>query len=121
MVLHLSNGTLQINFFEDHAKIILCPLMRAVTYIDSNRDFKTYQFQMLQTGGIIQDLLKRLEYAKTMIDTLTASLPQGGPSSTKSAPNDGNAKPNAPIQSAVRKTTATATGPPAPATGKLTK
>ncbi|TGZ67236.1 hypothetical protein CRM22_004902 [Opisthorchis felineus] len=121
MVLHLSNGTLQINFFEDHAKIILCPLMRAVTYIDSNRDFKTYQFQMLQTGGIIQDLVKRLEYAKTMIDTLTASLPQGGPSSTKSAPNDANAKPNAPIQSAVRKTTATATGPPAPATGKLTK
>ncbi|XP_008842031.1 serine/threonine-protein kinase PLK1 isoform X2 [Nannospalax galili] len=39
IILHLSNGTVQINFFQDHTKLILCPLMAAVTYIDEKRDF----------------------------------------------------------------------------------
>ncbi|KAF6778207.1 hypothetical protein AHF37_02230 [Paragonimus kellicotti] len=110
IVLHLSNGTLQINFFEDHTKIILCPLMRAVTYIDSNRDFKTYQFDYLQKGGIISDLVGRLEYAIVMIDTLSS-----GPS-TNSAPNETGNKATAtatsaamPVSSAIRKATAAGT------------
>ncbi|KAF8567477.1 hypothetical protein P879_03876 [Paragonimus westermani] len=110
IVLHLSNGTLQINFFEDHTKIILCPLMRAVTYIDSNRDFKTYQFDYLQKGGIISDLVGRLEYAIVMIDTLSS-----GPS-TNSAPNETGNKATAvatsaamPASSAIRKATAAGT------------
>lgn len=39
---------LQINFFEDHTKIILCPLMGAVTYIDEKRNFKTYRLASLE-------------------------------------------------------------------------
>ncbi|KAA3680593.1 polo-like kinase 1 [Paragonimus westermani] len=110
IVLHLSNGTLQINFFEDHTKIILCPLMRAVTYIDSNRDFKTYQFDYLQKGGIISDLVGRLEYAIVMIDTLSSGPP------TNSAPNETGNKATAiatsaamPVSSAIRKATAAGT------------
>ncbi len=33
IVMQLSNGMLQINFFPDHSKIILCPLMGAITLI----------------------------------------------------------------------------------------
>ncbi|CAI9592072.1 unnamed protein product, partial [Staurois parvus] len=43
IILHLSNGTVQINFFQDHTKIILCPLMAAVSYIDEKREFHTYK------------------------------------------------------------------------------
>ena len=31
IILHLSNGSVQINFFQDHTKLLLCPLMAAVT------------------------------------------------------------------------------------------
>jgi polo-like kinase 1 len=37
----LSNGTLQINFFPDHSKIILCLLMGAVTLTDKSEAFRT--------------------------------------------------------------------------------
>lgn len=47
----------QINFFEDHTKIILCPLMGAVTYIDEKRNFKTYRLASLEKVNI------KLEYA----------------------------------------------------------
>ncbi|VDD77683.1 unnamed protein product [Mesocestoides corti] len=67
IVLHLSNGTLQLNFFDDHSKIILCPLMEAVTYIDPNRDFKTFRFNLLKTNGITEVLMSRLRYAHEMI------------------------------------------------------
>ncbi|KIH67603.1 kinase domain protein [Ancylostoma duodenale] len=51
IVLHLSNGTLQINFFEDHTKTIVCPLMGAITYIDEQRNFRVYKLSHLQTYG----------------------------------------------------------------------
>ena len=44
VVMHLSNGTLQINFFKDHTKIILCPLLGAVTYIDETRKNRTFRY-----------------------------------------------------------------------------
>ncbi|CAH8450431.1 unnamed protein product [Dicrocoelium dendriticum] len=104
MVLHLSNGTLQINFFEDHTKIILCPLMRAVTYIDTKRDFKTYQFQLLLQNGIIPDLIGRLEYAVAMIEKLSAPLTHsGGPSTKSSVPTETAAKVSASIPTGNRK------------------
>ena len=44
VVMHLTNGTIQINFFKDHTKIILCPLLGAVTYIDESRKNRTFRF-----------------------------------------------------------------------------
>ena len=47
VVMHLTNGTMQINFSEDHTKIILCPLLGAVTYIDetgNNRTFRSLSY-----------------------------------------------------------------------------
>lgn len=100
IVLHLSNGTVQINFFQvrrpfsnlvfvkvlverggnktlwlsrpyqDHTKLILCPLMAAVTYIDEKRDFRTYKLSLLDEFGCSKELASRLRYAKLMVEKL---------------------------------------------------
>ncbi|KAL4624471.1 serine/threonine-protein kinase PLK1-like [Arapaima gigas] len=73
IVLHLSNGTVQINFFQDHTKLILCPLMAAVTYIDEKREFRTYKMSLIEQYGCSKELASRLRYARTMVEKLLAS------------------------------------------------
>nr|XP_057931544.1 serine/threonine-protein kinase PLK1 [Doryrhamphus excisus] len=75
IVLHLSNGTVQINFFQDHTKLILCPLMGAVTYIDQKRDFRTYKLSLLEEFGCSKELASRMHYAKLMVEKLMDSIP----------------------------------------------
>ncbi|KYN28013.1 PREDICTED: serine/threonine-protein kinase PLK1 [Trachymyrmex cornetzi] len=62
VVMQLTNGTVQINFL-DHAKIIMCPLMTAVTYIDHDKNFKTYRLQTIQENGCCKGLTDNLVYA----------------------------------------------------------
>ncbi|XP_076410499.1 serine/threonine-protein kinase PLK1-like [Peromyscus maniculatus bairdii] len=73
IVLHLSNGTIQINFFQDHTKLILCPMMAAVTCINKNRDFHTYSLSLLEEYGCCEELGRQLCYAHTMVDSLLSS------------------------------------------------
>lgn len=75
IVLHLTNGTVQINFFQDHTKLILCPLMAAVTYIDEKRDFRTYKLSLLEEFGCSKELASRIRYAKLMVEKLLESKP----------------------------------------------
>ncbi|XP_072240829.1 serine/threonine-protein kinase PLK1 [Leuresthes tenuis] len=75
IVLHLSNGTVQINFFQDHTKLILCPLMAAVTYIDEKREFRTYKLSLLEEFGCCKELASRMRYAKLMVEKLLDSKP----------------------------------------------
>ena len=98
VVMHLSNGTLQvallwfrqywdiaklisalfqINFFKDHTKIILCPLMGAVTYIDEEKRHRTFRFDLLVKYGCTADLEARLSYALEKINTMLMK-PQAG-------------------------------------------
>lgn len=70
IILHLSNGTLQINFFQDHTKIIVCPLMAAATYIDEKREFRTFRLNLIERYGCSRDLASRLRYARTMAERL---------------------------------------------------
>jgi len=70
VVMHLSNGTLQINFFKDHTKVILCPLLGAVTYIDEQRRNRTFKFDLLEKFGCSQDIGSRLGYAYDKIDAM---------------------------------------------------
>lgn len=70
VVMHLSNGTLQINFFKDHTKVILCPLLGAVTYIDEQKKNKTFRFDLLEKFGCSQDIASRLGYAFDKIDAM---------------------------------------------------
>ncbi|VDO26148.1 unnamed protein product [Haemonchus placei] len=73
IVLHLSNGTLQINFFEDHTKTIVCPLMGAITYIDEHRNFRVYKLSHLESHGCTKALMGRLRYVKTMIERMMSN------------------------------------------------
>ncbi|XP_040076548.1 serine/threonine-protein kinase PLK1 [Ixodes scapularis] len=70
IVLYLTNGTVQLNFFQDHTKIILCPLMGAVSYIDQKKTFRTYRLETLQKMGCPEELFSRLKYAKGMVERL---------------------------------------------------
>ncbi|XP_077130659.1 serine/threonine-protein kinase PLK1 [Ranitomeya variabilis] len=70
IILHLSNGTVQINFFQDHTKLILCPLMAAVSYIDEKREFHTYKLSLIEEFGCCKELASRLRYARTMVEKL---------------------------------------------------
>ncbi|XP_062311205.1 serine/threonine-protein kinase PLK1 [Osmerus eperlanus] len=72
IVLHLTNGTVQINFFQDHTKLIMCPLMGAVTYIDEKREFHTYRMSLLEEFGCCKELASRMRYAKLMLEKLLA-------------------------------------------------
>jgi len=73
VVMHLTNGTMQINFFKDHTKIILCPLLGAVTYIDETRKNRTFRFDLLEKYGCSHELASRLEYAFDKVDTMLNS------------------------------------------------
>lgn len=85
VVMHLTNGTMQINFFKDHTKIILCPLLGAVTYIDETRKNRTFRFDLLEKFGCSPELASRLNYAYDKVDTmLNSKNGNGRPLSTKS-------------------------------------
>jgi len=85
VVMHLTNGTMQINFFKDHTKIILCPLLGAVTYIDETRKNRTFRFDLLEKYGCSSELASRLNYAYDKVETMRNSKAGGGRTlSTKS-------------------------------------
>jgi len=73
VVMHLTNGTIQINFFKDHTKIILCPLMGAVTYIDDQRNHRTFSFELIEKHGCGAELATRLQYAFEKVETMIQS------------------------------------------------
>ncbi len=70
----------QVNFFHDHTKVVICPLMQAVTYIDDKKVFRVYRMQLLERYGCGKDLASRLRYASTMVERLMN--PRSGSSST---------------------------------------
>lgn len=61
--------------FQDHTKLILCPFMNAVTYIDEKREFRTYKLSLLEEFGCTKELASRLRYAKLMVEKLLDSKP----------------------------------------------
>jgi hypothetical protein len=72
IVLYLSDGTLQVNFFDDHTKLILSKLRSEylVTYIDQERCARAYNFSHLIQEGCSTDILERLQFARTMLKNL---------------------------------------------------
>lgn len=55
---------------QDHTKIILCPLMAAVTYINDKREFRTYKLALIEEHGCCRALASRLRYASAMVEKL---------------------------------------------------
>lgn len=61
----------QLNF-SDHIKIILCPRMSAVTYIDNK--FRTYKFSTISKQGCSAELYQKLRYAHEKLKKLLEKL-----------------------------------------------
>merc|ERR1719370_1941573 len=84
--MHLTNGTLQINFFQDHTKVILCPLMGAVTYIDEMKQHRTFRFDLIKEHGCSEELGTRLKYVLEKVETMiNSSKIQSGRSAASAA------------------------------------
>jgi hypothetical protein len=60
---------LQINFM-DHTKIIMCPLMAAVTYIDEKKNFRTFRFSSIEQNGCNKQLASCIKYAFDKINLI---------------------------------------------------
>ncbi|VDH94478.1 polo-like kinase 2 [Mytilus galloprovincialis] len=72
IVLYLSDGTLQVNFFDDHTKIIMSYVKNDyyVTYIDQDRNANTYCMVHLIQDGCKHDIIERMVFAKSMLKNL---------------------------------------------------
>lgn len=60
VIMHLNNGSVQVNF-SDHTKVVLCPLMAAITFIDADKSFRTYRFSTIIEYGcspVLEDSMK---------------------------------------------------------------
>ncbi|KAF5270466.1 hypothetical protein FQA39_LY08344 [Lamprigera yunnana] len=69
VLMQLNNGTIQVNF-SDHTKIILCPLMAAVTFIDEDKSFRTFRFSSIEKNGCSIGLYEKIRYAYEKITVL---------------------------------------------------
>ncbi|XP_033254528.1 serine/threonine-protein kinase polo-like [Drosophila miranda] len=63
VAMHLTNGTVQLNF-SDHMKLILCPRLSAITYIDREKNFRTYRFSTIAENGVSKDVYPKIRYAQ---------------------------------------------------------
>lgn len=62
VLMYLTNGIMQLNF-NDNTKIILCPSMEAVTYVDAHRNLRTFRFSTIRQHGCQKKLDGKLRYA----------------------------------------------------------
>jgi hypothetical protein len=58
---------------QDHTKVILCPLLGALTYIDEQRMNRTFRFDLLEKFGCSLDIASRLSYAYDKVTTFPPS------------------------------------------------
>ena len=62
----------QVNFFDDHTKVILCPEGQdyLVTYINSQRQAVSYRLLQFRHFGCSADISERLTYARKMLESI---------------------------------------------------
>ncbi|XP_066144079.1 serine/threonine-protein kinase polo [Euwallacea fornicatus] len=72
VLMQLNSGIVQINF-GDHTKMILCPLMAAVTYIDEAKSFHTFRFTTLEQQGCLSSLYEKMHYAYDKISLIVSN------------------------------------------------
>uniref|UniRef100_A0A0N5BIZ4 Serine/threonine-protein kinase PLK n=1 Tax=Strongyloides papillosus TaxID=174720 RepID=A0A0N5BIZ4_STREA len=67
-----SDKSLQVNFFEDHIKVIVSPLMGTISIIDKNKQLKTYNMKKLSSTGWDLLMAEKMYYIKSFIDEWTS-------------------------------------------------
>nr|XP_020451431.1 serine/threonine-protein kinase PLK3 [Monopterus albus] len=76
LVMLFNNGTLQVNFYTDHTKIILCKSSDdsyLLTYINRERVSYTYLLSMLNEMGCTPELRHRLQYVVQLLQHHTGA------------------------------------------------
>ncbi|KAM8839176.1 serine/threonine-protein kinase PLK3 isoform 2-T2 [Synchiropus picturatus] len=74
LVMLFNNGTLQVNFYTDHTKVILCKSSDdsyMLTYISRERISATYLLSMLSEMGCTSELRDRLQYVVQLLQPHT--------------------------------------------------
>ncbi|KAI4464931.1 serine/threonine-protein kinase plk [Holotrichia oblita] len=74
VLMQLNNGTVQMNF-GDHTKIMMCPLMAAISYIDEDKSFRTFRFSSIQKNGCSMGLYEKMRYAYDKLGVLMEQDP----------------------------------------------
>jgi len=79
----LTNGTFQCNFHQSHVKVILCPLMKAVTFLsftdqNNGKEYsdKTYGLEWMVQDGIDREAFKYVRYALSAAREMLSSYRQ---------------------------------------------
>uniref|UniRef100_A0A1I8A9J0 Serine/threonine-protein kinase PLK n=1 Tax=Steinernema glaseri TaxID=37863 RepID=A0A1I8A9J0_9BILA len=83
ILLLLTNGILQANFFEDHEKVIVCPLLEAITCITGKGEMYTLKIEKMKKQGYPADLYKRLKYMRTQLQKMIDGAKGSAQSSTE--------------------------------------
>ncbi|KAI1900144.1 hypothetical protein AGOR_G00046990 [Albula goreensis] len=69
LMMLFNDGTFQVNFYQDHTKVILCSLKQEylLTYINEERVSTTFRLRTLLASGCPPELQHRLHYALNML------------------------------------------------------
>ncbi|GLG98475.1 Serine/threonine-protein kinase polo [Gryllus bimaculatus] len=73
VIMHLNNGTLQVNF-SDHTKVVLCPHMAAITFINADKSFRTYRFSTITEQGCIPQLENAMKFVIANMSSIEARV-----------------------------------------------
>ncbi|XP_067846186.1 serine/threonine-protein kinase PLK3 isoform X1 [Heptranchias perlo] len=75
LLMLFNNGTLQVNFYHDHTKLILCKANHSylLTYINKDRVACTYKLSTIMELGCSQELHNRLTYALKLLQQKAGS------------------------------------------------
>lgn len=55
-------------------KIILCPRMNAITYMDHEKNFRTYRFSTIIQHGCSKDLYQKIRYAHEKLSKMLEKM-----------------------------------------------
>lgn len=73
VVMCLANGTVQINNFRSHRKIILCPIMGAITVIEQCQPMRTYKLSNILNNGCTEPMKEDLLYSLGKVETICSA------------------------------------------------
>lgn len=74
IIMHLTNGTIQVNYFKDHTKLIVGSVEGrissgfVVTYINSERQSRSWQLSELARRGTSAPVRERMQYVNSVLE-----------------------------------------------------
>uniref|UniRef100_A0A0N5BIZ2 polo kinase n=1 Tax=Strongyloides papillosus TaxID=174720 RepID=A0A0N5BIZ2_STREA len=68
----LLNGVLQVNFLEEHTKVIISVPTKSLSIIDKDNKLKTYSYRGLVNGRMDEFMKEKMSYIKKIVDEWTS-------------------------------------------------